>query len=136
MCSSRAGPIIAASRTLSATQALALHSDIPLREMSCSIQHQEQPPPNALITVSGRLLLGPGCSEMEQLVSGLLERGYRYLTFDVAGVTHIDSTGMGRFIDAYNKLKLLGGSIHVVGAKGAVRDMFRVTRLDTVFQLD
>lgn len=89
-----------------------------------------------MITVSGRLLLGPGCLEMEHLVGSLLDRGYRYLTFDITGVTHIDSTGMGRFIDAHNKLKPLGGSIHVVGAKGAVRDMFRVTRLDTVFRLD
>lgn len=105
--------------------------------MSVSIQHQEQPGRNAaVVTVIGRLLLGPGCVELERVVTDLLDQGYRYLTFNIAGVTHIDSTGMGRFIDAYNKLTPLGGSIQVAGAKGAVREMFRVTRLDTVFQLD
>jgi len=104
--------------------------------MSVTIEHREQSPQTALITVNGRLLLGPGCQEMERLIGGLLEQGYRHLTIDVAGVTHIDSTGMGRFIDAHNKLQPLGGSVHVVGAKGAVRDMFRVTRLDTIFRFD
>lgn len=104
--------------------------------MSVTIEHREQASQAALITVNGRLLLGPGCQEMEDLIAGLLNRGFRYLTIDLGGVTHIDSTGIGRFIDAYNKLQPLGGSVHVVGAKGAVRDMFRVTRLDTIFRFD
>ena len=36
---------------------------------------------------------------------GLLERGFLNLTFDLAETTHIDSTGMGRFIDTYSTLK-------------------------------
>jgi anti-anti-sigma factor len=104
--------------------------------MSVTIEHKEQSPQTALITVNGRLLLGPGCQEMERTITDLLERGYLNLTFDVGGVTHIDSTGMGRFIDAYNRLQPIGGTVHVVGAKGPVRDMFHVTRLDTIFRFD
>ncbi len=104
--------------------------------MSVTIEHREQSPQAALITVNGRLLLGPGCLEMERLINGLLARGYLHLTIDVAGITHIDSTGMGRFIDAHTKLQPLGGTVHVVGAKGSVRDMFKITRLDTIFRFD
>src|SRR3954467_13780512 len=104
--------------------------------MSLTIQHQESNSTTAEIQLNGRLLLGPGCLELEQLVASLLERGFLNITFNLAEITHIDSTGMGRFIDTYSKLKRLGGSVHIVGATGAVREMFKITRLDSIFQFD
>lgn len=104
--------------------------------MSLSILHQELDSTNATITLSGRLLLGPPCQDLERLVADLLGRGIKTITFDIAGITHIDSTGIGRFIDAYTKLRAVGGSIHITGAMGAVREMFRVTRLDTVLPVE
>jgi anti-sigma B factor antagonist len=62
-----------------------------------------------------------------------MQKGGKHIVFDLSGVTHIDSTGIGRFIDAYSKIGKLGGQIRMAGASGAVRDAFRVTRLDTVF---
>jgi anti-sigma B factor antagonist len=103
--------------------------------MSMSIHHEELDASSAIIRLTGRLQLGPGCIELEQLVAGLLERGILHITFDLGGVTHIDSTGMGRFIDTYSKLKKLGGSVRIVGAMGAVREMFKITRLDSIFQI-
>ncbi len=104
--------------------------------MSMTIQHEELDSQTAVIRLSGRLLLGPGCVELEQLILGLLNRGFLKITFDLTDVTHIDSTGMGRFIDTYNKLKKSGGSVRIVGAAGPVRDIFRVTRLDSIFQIE
>jgi anti-anti-sigma regulatory factor len=43
---------------------------------------------------------------------------------------------MGRFIDAYSKLKKAGGSVRIAGALGPVREMFKITRLDSIFQFD
>lgn len=103
--------------------------------MSMTIHHQEQDATSAVITLSGRLLLGPGCIELEQIVTGLLDRGFLHLTFDLTSVTHIDSTGMGRFIDTYSKLKRSGGTVRIVGAAGPVREMFKITRLDSIFQI-
>jgi len=104
--------------------------------MSLTIEHQEPNPTTAEIHLSGRLLLGPGCVELEQLVTSLMERGFLHLTFDLSEITHIDSTGMGRFIDTYSKLKRIGGTVHIVGATGPVRDMFKITRLDSIFKFD
>jgi anti-anti-sigma factor len=104
--------------------------------MSLTIQHQESSPTSAEIRLTGRLLLGPGCLELERLVSSLLDRGFLHLTFDLTGITHVDSTGMGRFIDTYSKLKRSGGSVRIIGATGPVRDMFKITRLDSIFQFD
>jgi anti-sigma B factor antagonist len=100
--------------------------------MSLTIQREDREPATSVITLRGRLLLGPGCKELERLVPELLDQGRRTLIFDLNGVTHIDSTGIGRFIDAYGRLQKLGGSLRLACAGGAVRDVFRVTRLDTV----
>ena len=100
-----------------------------------TIHHQEQDATSAVIQLTGRLQLGPGCVELEQLVAVLLGRGFQHITFDLNAVTHIDSTGMGRFIDTYSKLKKSGGSVRIVGAMGSVREMFKITRLDSIFQI-
>lgn len=104
--------------------------------MSLSIRHQETDSTSAVITLSGRLLLGAPCQELERTVADLLSRDFRKITFDIAGLSHIDSTGIGRFIDAYSKLRAVGGTMRITGAMGAVRDMFRVTRLDTVLPVE
>ncbi|MBZ5635385.1 MAG: STAS domain-containing protein [Acidobacteriia bacterium] len=101
--------------------------------MSLSIEHKEIAPATRVITLSGNLLLGPGCTELELLVPQLVEAGVRNLVFDLSGVTRIDSTGIGRFIDTYGRLKKSGGQMRLAGAAGAVRDSFRLTRLDSVF---
>jgi anti-sigma B factor antagonist len=101
--------------------------------MSLTIQHKEIAPATRLITLSGKLLLGPGCAELETLVPQLVEAGARTLVFDLSGVTRIDSTGIGRFIDTYGRLRKSGGQMRLAGVMGAVRDSFRLTRLDTIF---
>jgi len=87
-----------------------------------------------VITLRGKLMLGEEAAQLEALVPSLLQNGRRHLIFDLSGVTHIDSTGIGRFIDAYARIGKVGGQLRLAGATGAVRDSFRVTRLDTIFK--
>lgn len=101
--------------------------------MALGVEHQDVQAATSVITLRGKLMLGEECRQLETLVPQLLESGRRNLVFDLSGVTHIDSTGIGRFIDTYSRLSQLGGLMRLAGASGAVRDSFRVTRLDTVF---
>lgn len=100
--------------------------------MDLTIQHHQPDPDTTVIELSGKLLLGPGCNQLEKLVNAELAEGRQRLIFDLAGITHIDSTGIGRFIDAFNRLHASGGQMTMTGAKGPVREMFHITRLDTV----
>lgn len=88
----------------------------------------------AVITLAGRLLLGPEGAELEALVKRLIDRGERKFLFDFAGLTHIDSTGIGRCISSLNLIMQAGGKLAIAGATGQVRDGFRVTQLDRVFR--
>ena len=88
----------------------------------------------AVITLTGRLLLGPEGAELEMLVGREIEAGVRHFVFDFAHLTHIDSTGIGRCISSLNQIIQAGGQLGIAGAAGQVRDSFRVTQLDRVFR--
>lgn len=102
--------------------------------MPLGVEHQDVEGATSVITLRGKLMLGEEAAQLETLVPTLLKQGRKHLIFDLSAVTHIDSTGIGRFIDAYSRLGQIGGQLRMVGATGAVRDSFRVTRLDTIFK--
>jgi anti-sigma B factor antagonist len=104
--------------------------------MSLQIEHKEIRPGVEVVSLAGRVMLGNESAQIEALVEKLLKGGRRHVVFDLAGVTHIDSTGIGRFISSLNKMRVAGGTLRMAAASGQVRDAFHVTRLDTVFKFD
>lgn len=105
-----------------------------MKPIQLNIEHREIGPQQVLVALTGRLMLGPEGQELERVVNDLLARGYRRFVFDMSGVSHIDSTGIGRCIASLNKIMQAGGKLHMAAAAGQVREGFRVTRLDRVFR--
>ncbi len=101
--------------------------------MLLAIGQKEVKPGVVVVTLTGRVMLGDESAEIETLVDGNVQQGRKHFVFDLAGVTHIDSTGIGRFISSLNKVRQAGGTLRMAAASGQLRDAFRVTRLDTVF---
>ena len=101
--------------------------------MPLKIEHRDLKPGVVVIALAGRVMLGVESAQIETLVQELLKQGRRHFVFDLSGVTHIDSTGIGRFISSLNMTMREGGSLRMAAASGQVRDSFRVTRLDTIF---
>ncbi len=102
--------------------------------MLLQIEHRELKPGVMLITLTGRIMLGAESAQIETLIQELLKQGRRHFVIDLSGVTHIDSTGIGRFISSLNMTLPEGGSLRMAAASGQVRDSFRITRLDTIFK--
>src|SRR5262245_59052306 len=102
--------------------------------MKINIHHQEPENGVVVINVGGRVMLGDESAEIEKLVAEFLVTGRRKFVFELSGVTHMDSTGIGRFIASLNKIMRAGGQMRMAAASGIVREGFHVTRLDTVFQ--
>jgi anti-sigma B factor antagonist len=105
-----------------------------LKPVQLNIGRREAAPGTVVISLEGRLMLGPEGQEVERIVGEALDQGYRRIVLDMTGVTHIDSTGIGRCIASLNRIMQTGGKLHMAGATGQVRDSFRVTRLDRVFR--
>jgi anti-sigma B factor antagonist len=98
------------------------------------IAHRQVEPGVVVITLVGKVMLGPESAAIEDLIATLLGQGQRKIVVDLSGVTHIDSTGIGRFIASLGRVSESGGALLMAGAGGMVRDGFRVTRLDRVFR--
>ena len=97
------------------------------------ITHREVAPGTVVITLTGKLMLGPEGDEVVSIVERQLAAGTRKFIFDLSGVTVIDSTGIGRFISSFNKIMAAGGEMRMAGAAGHVMQSFRVSLLDKVF---
>ena len=98
------------------------------------ISHAEVEPGIVVITLAGKLMLGPEGQQIEELVPRLLGEGRRRFIFEIAGLTRVDSTGIGRFISSYNKIEGAGGRMGIAGATPHLRDCFHATQLDRVFR--
>lgn len=79
-------------------------------------------------------MLGDESQKIETLFAELISKNHRKFVFELSGVRHIDSTGLGRFISCLNMAMKVEGKLRMAGASGVVREGFRVTRLDTVFE--
>jgi anti-sigma B factor antagonist len=105
-----------------------------MKAAALQITHTEVEPGVVIISLAGKVMLGPESAAIEELVARLLREGRRKIIVDLTGVTHIDSTGIGRFIASLGKVMEAGGALVMAGAGGMVREGFRVTRLDSVFR--
>ncbi len=59
----------------------------------------------------------------------------RRVTIDIAGVTLLDSSGVGAIVSLYKRLKADGGQFVVVGAKDQPLAVLKLLKLDRVFGL-
>jgi anti-anti-sigma factor len=101
---------------------------------SMQVSHHEIAPNIIVITIAGQVMRGPESEQITILVSDLLRQAKRTIIFDLAGVTKIDSTGIGRFISSYNQIVAADGAMRMAGARNFVFQAFHVCRLDTVFR--
>jgi len=85
-----------------------------------------------VIELSGRITLGRESSQIETAVLKALSDGMQRIVVDMAGVTYIDSTGIGIIAYCFGKISQKGAQGAVAGAKGLVLDVFKLTRIDSV----
>lgn len=101
--------------------------------MPLEIDHREVAPGVVVVTLTGKLMLGSDGQDIPKIVDDCLREGKKTFVFDLSGVTVIDSTGIGRFIAAYNKIASAGGEMRMAGATGHLFQSFHVSLLDQVF---
>jgi anti-sigma B factor antagonist len=101
--------------------------------MALAISHTEVGPEGVVVSLEGKLMLGPAGEEIPALVEEFLRQGKKTIIFDLSGLSHIDSTGIGRFIASYNKIAAVGGEMRMAAATGHLFQSFHVSLLDQVF---
>ena len=82
-----------------------------------------------VIELGGRVSIGRESGQIEPEVVGAVKAGAKLVILDLAGVSHIDSTGIGIMAYCFGKVAQAGGELRIASAKNSVFNLFEVTRL-------
>jgi anti-sigma B factor antagonist len=90
----------------------------------------------AIVSLSGRLTISPGESEIVPLqvaIGELLSAGQVHVSLELSRVTHIDARGLAGLVEALTSVRRAGGELSLIAPSPRVKQLLGVTRLDTVF---
>ena len=86
------------------------------------------------VKLSGSIYVEEAAQLRESLL-GYIEKGEKTFIVDLGGVDYIDSSGLGTLVAIQKRALQSGGSVVIKGLKGLVKDLFVLTRLDKVFEI-
>jgi len=90
-------------------------------------------PAKAVIRLQGKVMISEAPDRIGAAIEQLVQAGVRTIIIDLAGVTALDSTGIGYLIAGYNRIMAAGAGMRLAGATGHILQNFRVNQLDRVF---
>jgi anti-sigma B factor antagonist len=88
----------------------------------------------AILVVEGKLSIGAAVDEFRDRWNDAISEGAHDIVVDLSRVPIIDSSGIGSLIKCYSMVSKTGGKLKLVGAHEIVRQAFKMTRLDSVFE--
>lgn len=88
-----------------------------------------------IIELSGKITIGTGDVKIRELVDQALEEGQTKILIDLAGVTAIDSSGIGEMVACYTTVTKRGGQLKLLRLSPKIKDILHVTQLITVFDV-
>jgi anti-sigma B factor antagonist len=87
-----------------------------------------------VVDCAGRIVFGEESAYLRDTLKKLLtERNG--LVVNLAGITYIDSGGLGTLVGLYTTARNLGGSIKLANLTHRVSDLLQVTKLVTIFDV-
>jgi anti-sigma B factor antagonist len=89
-----------------------------------------------IVEISGPVGRDSGASAvLLTRLKGLLGRGYKTILLNLAQVTYLDSVMLGAIVQGYVSSARQGSSLKLVDSPPRVRELFAVTKLNTVFEM-
>ena len=73
--------------------------------------------------------------EIRPIIEAVVGEKRMAITVDVAALRLIDSSGVGVIVSLFKRAKVYGGQVKIVGLKDQPLTIFKLLRLDRVFEL-
>lgn len=87
-----------------------------------------------IVDCAGRIVFGEESAYLRDAVKNLLSEK-KGLVLNLAGVTYIDSGGLGTLVALYTTARNLGGCVKLANLTHRVSDLLQVTKLVTIFDV-
>ena len=86
-----------------------------------------------VLDLSGQITFTQGDQLFKDKIHSLIHQGHKNILVNMAGVTHVDSAGLGELVGAYTTVTKAGGSMKLVNLTKRLTDLLAITKLLTVF---
>ena len=83
----------------------------------------------------GRITLGEGSSVFRETLRELVGKGQKKVLLNLAGVSYIDSSGIGELVSGFTSVTNQGGQLKLLNLNKRVQDLLQITKLYTVFEV-
>ena len=74
-------------------------------------------------------------ARLRDLLTDLIDDGARQVCLDVAGLSFIDSSGLGVIVGAMRKVRALGGELELTAVNPGTTKVLEITGLDRVLTI-
>ena len=88
-----------------------------------------------ILDLSGRITIGSGEEALRNAMQEILNGGAKKVVINMAGVTMIDSSGIGELVSAYTTATDRGAKLKLANLPAKVSDILTITQLITVFDV-
>jgi len=88
-----------------------------------------------ILEPKGKITIGVGDVAIKEAVQSALEAGSNNILLNLAGVSTIDSSGIGEVVSAYTTVTNRGGKLKLLNLPPKVHDILQITQLVTVFEI-
>ena len=88
-----------------------------------------------VLDLKGRIRIGGSTTALHRSIRCLVGEGKTQILLDLAGVTHIDSSGLGELIASRMTLSNKGGVIKLINLTERLRDLMTISKMLMVFDV-
>jgi len=88
-----------------------------------------------VLDMSGKITIGEGSVALRAAIRRLLEEGKKRILLNLAGVSYIDSSGIGELVSSYTAINKEDGQLKLLNLTQKIKDLLTITKLLTVFDV-
>ena len=87
-----------------------------------------------LVSLTGSIYVEEAAHLRERLLDHI-DKGYKTFIIDLGGVDYIDTSGLGAIISLKKRTLQNDGNVVIKGLHGKVKDLFQLTQVYKVFEI-
>jgi anti-sigma B factor antagonist len=103
--------------------------------MPLDIQSKHLQPDIVVLEMMGKISMGNDCRQIESTTKKLIAENQKKIIFDLSGITHIDSTGIGIIVMLAGQMKTAGGELRVAVANPHIDQLLKTTNVSRIISL-
>ncbi|MCS6805437.1 MAG: STAS domain-containing protein [Acidobacteriota bacterium] len=88
-----------------------------------------------IVDLNGKITISEGSAQFREAIRQLVEQEKPRLVLNFAGVTYVDSSGVGELVSTYTAISKQHGQLRLLHVPPRIKELLRITKLLSVFEL-